>query len=138
MVLQDGVSHSVDSSELAFRQAAVGAMRQAFPQATPTVLEPVMSVEVVAPDEFQVSISGYHLLMVCPTTKPVCVRERENYCWLLVQGQVIAGINRRRGVITGTDATDGYFTIYCEVLYNSAYNIWWTHCHHRELGALCV
>ena len=73
MVLQDGVSHSVDSSELAFRQAAVGAMRQAFPQATPTVLEPVMSVEVVAPDEFQVSISGHHLLMVCPTTKPVCV-----------------------------------------------------------------
>lgn len=54
MVLQDGVSHSVDSSELAFRQAAVGAMRQVFPQATPTILEPVMSVEVVAPDEFQV------------------------------------------------------------------------------------
>ena len=54
MVLQDGVSHSVDSSELAFRQAAVGAMRQTFPQATPTILEPVMSVEVVAPDEFQV------------------------------------------------------------------------------------
>ena len=54
MVLQDGVSHAVDSSELAFRQAAVGAMRQAFPLAAPTVLEPVMSVEVVAPDEFQV------------------------------------------------------------------------------------
>ena len=56
MVLLDGVAHSVDSSELAFRQAAVGAMRQAFPQATPTVLEPVMNVEVIAPDEFQVSI----------------------------------------------------------------------------------
>ena len=54
MVLQDGASHSVDSSELAFRQAAIGAMRQAFPLATPTVLEPVMTVEVVAPDEFQV------------------------------------------------------------------------------------
>lgn len=55
MVLQDGAAHSVDSSELAFRLAAIGAMRQAFSQATPTVLEPVMSVEVVAPDEFQVS-----------------------------------------------------------------------------------
>lgn len=55
MVLQDGAAHSVDSSELAFRLAAMGAIRQVFPQATPTVLEPVMSVEVVAPDEFQVS-----------------------------------------------------------------------------------
>lgn len=64
MVLQDGASHSVDSSELAFRQAAIGAIRQAFPQATPTVLEPIMSVEVVAPDEFQVR----DLVCVC-----VCV-----------------------------------------------------------------
>ena len=31
------------------------------------------------------------------------------------QGVVIAGINKRRGVINGTDATEGYFTVYCEV-----------------------
>ena len=30
------------------------------------------------------------------------------------QGAVIAGINKRNGVINGTDATEGYFSIYCE------------------------
>lgn len=108
MVLQDGVSHSVDSSELAFRQAAVGAMRQAFPQATPTILEPVMSVEVVAPDEFQVRT---HFGGVLLSLGHFVACKNFHY----VQGSVIAGINRRRGVITGTDATEGYFTIYCEV-----------------------
>ena len=31
------------------------------------------------------------------------------------QGAVISGMNRRRGVINSTDATEGYFTLYCEV-----------------------
>ena len=54
MVLEDGVSHVVDSSEIAFKLAARGAMRMFFPKANPIVLEPVMAVEVVAPQEFQV------------------------------------------------------------------------------------
>ena len=53
MVLEDGAAHSVDSSELAFRIAAHAAFREAFRAANPTILEPKMSVEVIAPVEFQ-------------------------------------------------------------------------------------
>lgn len=52
-MLKDGLAHSVDSSELAFRLAAIGAFREAFVKAGPTILEPIMTVEVVAPSEFQ-------------------------------------------------------------------------------------
>ena len=53
-----------------------------FQKGSPIILEPVMTVEIIAPMEFQ--------------------------------GAVIAGINKRNGVINGTDATEGYFSIYCE------------------------
>lgn len=52
-MLEDGSAHVQDSSELAFRLAAVGAFKEAFAKARPVVLEPVMKVEVVAPVEFQ-------------------------------------------------------------------------------------
>ena len=58
VVLTDGQSHAVDSSELAFRTAMVQAIRTAFQEANPTVLEPVMLVEVEVPTEFQGSIVG--------------------------------------------------------------------------------
>jgi elongation factor G len=56
VVLRDGNSHSVDSSDLAFRQAAVGAFRQAYFKAVPKILEPLMKVEVECPAEYQGSI----------------------------------------------------------------------------------
>lgn len=52
-ILKDGAYHQVDSSELAFRLATIGAFREAFMKAKPVVLEPIMTVEVVAPVEFQ-------------------------------------------------------------------------------------
>ncbi|KAE9410599.1 elongation factor G, mitochondrial [Gymnopus androsaceus JB14] len=58
MVLQDGGYHIVDSSELAFRIAAIGAFREIYRSAVPVVLEPIMTVEVVAPAEFQSSVIG--------------------------------------------------------------------------------
>ncbi|SCV68476.1 BQ2448_597 [Microbotryum intermedium] len=57
-VLEDGAAHQVDSSELAFRLAAQGAFREAFPKGRPVVLEPVMKVEIVAPIEFQGTVIG--------------------------------------------------------------------------------
>ncbi|WFD43082.1 Elongation factor G, mitochondrial [Malassezia psittaci] len=57
-VLEDGAAHSVDSSELAFRIATLAAFREAFANAQPTILEPKMTVEVVAPIEFQGAVIG--------------------------------------------------------------------------------
>jgi len=56
VVLTDGQAHDVDSSDLAFRLAMQGALREAIPKANPCILEPSMSLEVIAPQEFQGSI----------------------------------------------------------------------------------
>jgi len=53
VVVNDGQFHAVDSSEMAFRQAAVGAFKQAYPKARPVMLEPIMKVSVECPSEFQ-------------------------------------------------------------------------------------
>ena len=58
MLINDGQTHVVDSSELAFRTATHGAFKQAFLNAQPVILEPIMSVEVTAPNEFQGSVVG--------------------------------------------------------------------------------
>lgn len=57
-VLEDGMAHSVDSSELAFRLAAIGAFREAYMKTGPMILEPRMTVEVTAPMEFQGAVIG--------------------------------------------------------------------------------
>ena len=58
MCLDDGNYHDVDSSELAFRIAAVEAFKQAFGRSRPCLLEPIMAVEVEAPGQFQGSLIG--------------------------------------------------------------------------------
>ena len=54
----DGSYHPVDSSELAFHNAAVIAMREGLEKARPVTLEPIMQVEVMIPEEFLGEISG--------------------------------------------------------------------------------
>jgi elongation factor G len=46
-----GASHPVDSSEMAFRTAAVMALRDAVGQSTPALLEPIMKLEIITPEE---------------------------------------------------------------------------------------
>ncbi len=56
--INDGNSHPVDSSEIAFRTAALMGFREAYNKAKPTILEPMMLVEVQFPEEFQGAVIG--------------------------------------------------------------------------------
>jgi elongation factor G len=56
--LYDGSFHEVDSSEIAFKLATTEAFREAAKRAKPVILEPIMSVEVVTPDQFYGDVSG--------------------------------------------------------------------------------
>jgi elongation factor G len=56
--LYDGSFHDVDSSEMAFKIAGSMAMREAALSADPVLLEPVMAVEVVTPDEYMGDVVG--------------------------------------------------------------------------------
>ena len=57
-VINDGAYHAVDSSDIAFQLAAIGAFKEAYLKAKPTILEPIMKVAVEGPNEFQGSIMG--------------------------------------------------------------------------------
>ncbi|MBU0553506.1 elongation factor G [Myxococcota bacterium] len=53
VVINDGAAHSVDSSDVAFQEAARGAFRDVYSRAKPMILEPIMKVSVEGPVEFQ-------------------------------------------------------------------------------------
>jgi elongation factor G len=78
LTINDGAAHSVDSSDNAFQQAAIGAFRDGFGKAAPVLLEPIMKVVVEGPTEFQ--------------------------------GNIMGGLNQRRGIIVGT-FEEGAFTV---------------------------
>nr|HEX4314488.1 elongation factor G [Kofleriaceae bacterium] len=58
VVINDGQSHAVDSSDIAFQEAARGAFRDFFPRASPKILEPIMKVSIEGPSEFSGNILG--------------------------------------------------------------------------------
>jgi elongation factor G len=58
VVINDGASHAVDSSDIAFQQAARGGFREGYMKAKPVVQEPIMKVVVETPTEFQGAAMG--------------------------------------------------------------------------------
>ena len=58
VLLVDGSYHTVDSSEMAFKVAGSMAFKQAYEQADPVLLEPIMEVDVTVPDETVGSVNG--------------------------------------------------------------------------------
>ena len=108
MILKDGAFHAVDSSELAFRLATIGAFREVYRAARPVILEPIMTVEVVAPVEFQsmnfISSISSSILLPFP-----------------ILGQVIGGLNTRRGTIVDSEVRDDEFTAIAEVALNDMF-----------------
>jgi len=58
MTINDGQYHPVDSSDIAFQTAAIGAFREAYAKAKPVILEPIMKVSIEGPTEFQGNMFG--------------------------------------------------------------------------------
>ncbi|MRG92950.1 elongation factor G [Polyangium spumosum] len=58
VTINDGAAHAVDSSDIAFQEAARGAWREAYPKAGPQILEPLMKVAAESPAEFQGGVVG--------------------------------------------------------------------------------
>ena len=56
--LEDGAYHDVDSSEMAFKIAGSQVLKEAVAKAKPVLLEPVMAVEVVTPEEYMGTVNG--------------------------------------------------------------------------------
>ncbi len=58
VTINDGASHAVDSSDIAFQEAARGAWREAYPKSHPQILEPLMKVAAESPSDFQGGVVG--------------------------------------------------------------------------------
>ena len=58
VTINDGQYHPVDSSDMAFQSAAIGAFREGYKKAEPTILEPLMKVSIDVPQEFQGNVFG--------------------------------------------------------------------------------
>jgi elongation factor G len=88
VTLKDGSYHTVDSSDMAFRQAGRIAMTEGMPQCNPVLLEPIMHVEIAVPNEGTARITG---LIPQRRGQILGFNAREGWPgWDLVQAQIPA------------------------------------------------
>ena len=88
VTLKDGSYHTVDSSDMAFRQAGRIAMSEGMPQCNPVLLEPIMHVEIAVPNEATARITG---LIPQRRGQILGFNAREGWPnWDLVQAQIPA------------------------------------------------
>lgn len=82
IVINDGASHSVDSSEMAFQAAARGAFLEGYARARAVIHEPIMKVVVETPTEFQGSVMGLlnkrrGMIISCQDQGTICAIEAQ-------------------------------------------------------------
>jgi len=82
VVINDGSSHSVDSSDMAFQAAARGAFREGYTKAKPVIHEPIMKVVVETPTAFQGTVMGSlnqrrGMIVGTQDEGPVCIIEAQ-------------------------------------------------------------
>jgi elongation factor G len=82
VVINDGASHAVDSSDMAFQAAARGAFKEGYLRARPVIHEPIMKVVVETPTEFQGAVMGLlnqrrGMIVGAQDDGPMCVIEAQ-------------------------------------------------------------
>jgi elongation factor G len=82
-VVEDGQSHAVDSSDVAFQSAAKGAFKQGFLRAQPTILEPIMKLAVEGPTEHQ-----GQMLRTVNQRRGIIMGTNEEYGFVRVEAEV--------------------------------------------------
>jgi len=101
--LVDGSYHTVDSSEMAFKIAGSMAFKQAYEQADPVLLEPIMEVDVTVPDETVGSVNGDlnsrrgRLQGMEPTGGMTRIRAEVPMAEMLTYGQALTSMTGGRG-----------------------------------------
>jgi elongation factor G len=101
--LVDGSYHTVDSSEMAFKIAGSMAFKQAYEQADPVLLEPIMEVDVTVPDETVGAVNGDlnsrrgRLLGMEPTGGMTSIRAEVPMAEVLTYAQSLTSLTGGRG-----------------------------------------